>query len=314
MGKRALIFPGFGSQYAGMGRELCEASSVARAVFKQADTIFDVGDFSLSHMMFHGSIHDVSHPAVLQPALTTLGVAYTRALEARIPDFWQSTPIVTGHSFGFNTAVCASGIMSLPQAAPMFRLGADVITSNDGIKAGGMLIVLGASSEALEEFISANALNCVIANDNGGGQFVLSGLKTELLNFAAAAKVAGKRWKAMPLNDGVPAHSALMNPVAAAVRGYVESLDLSPARPEVQLINCVAQNMDHPAQIKAALIDSLVAPVQWPKCVLAITGQGITKVVECGSDIAGKMSVRVMPLRAVALKSSACIENYAATL
>ena len=316
---RALVYSGFGSQQIG-GSDLSEAFASARSVFREADHVFgSLGNFRLSDVMFHGTMAQLSQPRIMQPALVTLGSAYTRVLQNEIPGFFESVSHITGHSFGFTTALCAAGVISLPDVADVFAASAHVLETNTDVKAGGMLVVLGpsVSRETVQPVLDtlksqSLATSCVIANDNAPGQILIAGLKSDLQILIDNAKE--NRWRCIPFNDGVPAHSPLLMPVQQAISPIVHRAVINPLNNGTHIL--CSQNVrvvSTSDDIKQALATNFTGPVEWQASVKAMIAGGVKEFVGCGSSVAAGMIGRIDPsVSVVTLQNAADVAQYIA--
>jgi [acyl-carrier-protein] S-malonyltransferase len=316
----AFIFPGQGSQAVGMGRELNAAFGAAREVFQEVD---DTLGQKLSRLMFEGPSEELTLTENAQPALMAHSLAVLRVLE-REGGFVlaDKAVVVAGHSLGEYSALAAGGGFDLGQAAKLLRLRGQAMQRAVPAGEGAMAALLGADL-ALAQGICAEAAidpeggrNQVVdpANDNGGGQVVVSGHKAAVERAVAIAKAKGVR-RAMLLPVSAPFHCALMAPAADAM---AEALAYSPPRaPAVPLVtNVAAAKATDPADIVRQLVQQVTATVRWRECLLTMSGLGVDSFIELG---AGKVLTglvkRVLPDASAASASTpADIEALLKTL
>jgi [acyl-carrier-protein] S-malonyltransferase len=275
MGKLAFIFPGQGSQRAGMGRDLAEGSTAARAAFDEADRALG---FGLSDLCFNGPDEDLQLTANTQPAILAASVAAFRALSEKgfKPD------LVAGHSLGEYSALVAAGALSLDAAARLVRRRGELMQEAVPVGAGAMAAILGIGPEKVAEACEAAAKGqvCAPANFNAPEQIVIAGHKDAVERAVEECKARGAR-RAMMLKVSAPFHSALMKP---AQDKMVEPLngalfdDLS--SPIVN--NVDAAIVSGGAQSRDALIRQISSPVRWTESVMKMFAEGVETFVEVG--------------------------------
>jgi [acyl-carrier-protein] S-malonyltransferase len=285
----AFIFPGQGSQSVGMGRELAAAFPAAREVFQEVD---DTLRQKLSQLMFEGPGEELTLTENTQPALMALSLAVLRVLEKEggftLP---QKAALVAGHSLGEYSALAAAGSFAIADAARLLKLRGQAMQKAVPPGEGAMAALLGAEL-AQAEAICAEAAPVpesetgekqIIepANDNGGGQVVVSGHRGAVERAIEIAKAKGIR-RAMLLPVSAPFHCALMAPAADAM---AEAFDKTPPRaPSVPLIaNVSAAKATDPAEIRDLLVRQVTATVRWRESVQAMTAMGVDSFVELGA-------------------------------
>lgn len=263
------VFPGQGSQAVGMGRELYETNPAARAVFDEVDAA--LGE-KLTDIIFNGPADDLTLTRNVQPAIMAASIAMLRASGAELPEY------VAGHSLGEYTALCASGALSVGDAARLLRARGDAMQSAAPVGAGLTAVVIGMDIDALREICAAH--DCDVANDNCPGQVVISGARDAVEGAMAAAKEAGAR-RAMPLALSVPVHCRMQAPAADAMRAALAQVTIT--RPSATFIaNKTADIMMDPAEIKEELIYQMTHGVRWRESVLRMHALGITEMTEVG--------------------------------
>lgn len=263
------VFPGQGSQAVGMGRELYETNPAARAVFDEVDAA--LGE-KLTDIIFNGPADDLTLTRNVQPAIMATSIAMLRASGAELPEY------VAGHSLGEYTALCASGALSVGDAARLLRARGDAMQSAAPVGAGLTAVVIGMDIDALREICAAH--DCDVANDNCPGQVVISGARDAVEGAMAAAKEAGAR-RAMPLALSVPVHCRMQAPAADAMRAALAQVTIT--RPSATFIaNKTADIMMDPAEIKEELIYQMTHGVRWRESVLRMHALGITEMTEVG--------------------------------
>jgi len=279
----AYIFPGQGSQTVGMGKALADEFAVARAVFDAVDAA--LGE-KLSRTVFEGPEAELTLTANAQPALMAVSIAALRVLESEAGlNLAKSAKFVAGHSLGEYSALCAAGALSIENAARLLRLRGAAMQAAVPVGDGAMAALIGvelAGAKAIaEEAADAIGAVCQVANDNGGGQVVLSGAKAAVEKAMEISKGHGVK-RAVPLPVSAPFHCALMQPAADAMR---EALAGAPiARPVVPVVaNFTAAPVEEQEDIRRLLVEQVTGAVRWRESVLFMAQAGVMKFVECGA-------------------------------
>ena len=278
---RALIFPGQGSQAVGMGKALAEAFPQARAVFDEVD---DALGQKLSALMFEGPADELTLTANAQPALMAASLAGVRVLEAeRGLDLARDVQCVAGHSLGEYAALAAAGSLTVADAARLLRIRGDAMQRAVAPGAGAMAALIGTDLEAAKA-IAAEAAGeeaCDVANDNGGGQVVLSGHRAAVERAVAGAQARGIK-RAVLLNVSAPFHCRLMAPAAEAMRAALAEVALR--APSVPLYaNVTAAPESDPDAIRRNLVAQVTGTVRWRESVAAMAEAGVDRFYEVGS-------------------------------
>lgn len=283
MSKTAFLFPGQGSQAVGMGKALAEAFPAARAVFDEVDAALGQ---KLSTLMFEGPEDQLTLTANAQPALMAHSLAVIRVLEAEKGlDLGASAAFVAGHSLGEYSALAAAGALTISDTAKLLRIRGDAMQAAVPVGKGAMAALLGAewdlATEIAEIAATDTGLICDVANDNGGGQVVLSGDKAAVDRACEIAKEKGVK-RAIPLPVSAPFHSALMAPAASAMEAALaKATILAPKVPVVA--NVTAGPVNDPEAIRRNLVLQVCGSVRWRESMVWLGGQGVTRFVECGS-------------------------------
>jgi [acyl-carrier-protein] S-malonyltransferase len=277
----AFIFPGQGSQSVGMGRDLAAAFAPAREVFAEVD---DTLGQRLSKLMFEGPAEELTLTANTQPALMAVSMAVLRVLEREGGfSLANKAALVAGHSLGEYSALAAAGSITLPETARLLRLRGEAMQRAVPPGEGAMAALLGVSLDDAASICEEAAQGEIVqpANDNGGGQVVISGHKAAVDRAIESAKLRGFR-RAMLLPVSAPFHCALMQPAAAAM---AEALAESPiAAPSVPLIANVSATAEiDPARMRELLVEQVTGTVRWRESVEAMTARGVTHFVELGA-------------------------------
>ncbi|MCJ2082056.1 ACP S-malonyltransferase [Methylobacterium sp. J-090] len=278
---RALIFPGQGSQAVGMGRALAEAFPQARAVFEEVDAALGQ---TLSRLMFEGPVEELTLTANAQPALMAASLATLRVLEAeRGLDLKRDIACVAGHSLGEYTALAAAGTFSIADAARLLRIRGEAMQAAVAPGAGAMAALIGAeiaAAHAIAEEAAEGAV-CDVANDNGGGQVVLSGDHAAVERAVALAQARGIK-RAVMLNVSAPFHCRLMAPAAQAMRAALAEVAMhTPVVPVYA--NVLAAPVTDRDAIRDALVAQVTGTVRWRESVAAMAAGGIDCFNEIGT-------------------------------
>jgi [acyl-carrier-protein] S-malonyltransferase len=282
---RAFVFPGQGSQAVGMGRALAEAFPVAREVFEEVDEALKQ---HLSRLMFEGPFETLTLTENAQPALMAHSIAALRVLarEGRLA-LPEAAILVAGHSLGEYSALAAAGALDLATCARLLRLRGQAMQQAVPPGEGAMAALLGAElvdaealcAEAAEGPEGREVLE--LANDNGGGQVVISGAAAAVDRAIALAPQKGIK-RAIRLPVSAPFHCALMAPAAAAMERALAEAELR--APVVPLIaNVTAAKATDPDEIRKLLVRQVTATVRWRESVLAMRAIGVDTVVELGT-------------------------------
>ncbi|MFO0347451.1 MAG: ACP S-malonyltransferase [Labrys sp. (in: a-proteobacteria)] len=277
----AFVFPGQGSQAVGMGKALAEAFPVARAVFEEVDAA--LGE-KLTAVMWEGPEADLTLTANAQPALMAVSVAAMRVLEAeKGVDLASAAAFVAGHSLGEYTALAAAGAFTLADTARLLRIRGKAMQAAVPVGAGAMAALLGADLDTARVIAAEAAAGevCQVANDNGGGQVVVSGAKAAVERAMEIAKAKGVK-RAVLLPVSAPFHCALMQPAADAMAEALAAVTVSAPRVPV-MANVLAAPIRDPDEIRKRLVEQVTGTVRWRECVEAMAGAGVTRFVEVGS-------------------------------
>lgn len=283
MGKKAFVFPGQGSQAVGMGKALAESFPQARAVFDEVDAALGQ---NLTQLMFEGPEAELTLTANAQPALMAVSLAVTRVLEAEAGlDFTKDAAFVAGHSLGEYSALAAAGAFTLSDTAKLLRIRGDAMQKAVPVGQGAMAAILGLDFDAVAAVAAEAAKKtgavCQAANDNGGGQVVISGSKEAVEAAMELAKAAGAK-RALPLPVSAPFHCALMQPAADAMQEALSKVDIR--APKVPLVaNVLASAITDPAEIRRRLVEQVTGTVRWRESVAYMAHEGVDSFYELGA-------------------------------
>ncbi|WP_037080778.1 ACP S-malonyltransferase [Neorhizobium vignae] len=276
----AFTFPGQGSQAVGMGKDLAEAFPEARAVFDEVDEALGQ---KLSDVMWNGPEETLTLTANAQPALMAVSVAAIRVMEARGLKLADKVAFVAGHSLGEYSALCAAGTFSLADTARLLRIRGDAMQSAVPVGQGAMAAIIGLEHGDVDA-ICAEARDagvCQIANDNGGGQLVISGSKAAVEKAAALATEKGAK-RAIMLPVSAPFHSDLMAPAADAMRHALDKVEKN--NPVVPVVaNVRAMPVYDADEIARLLVTQVTGQVRWRETVEWFGANGVITLYEIGS-------------------------------
>ncbi|MEN3146603.1 ACP S-malonyltransferase [Neorhizobium sp. IRAMC:178] len=276
----AFTFPGQGSQAVGMGKDLAEAFPEARAVFDEVDEALGQ---KLSDIMWNGPEETLTLTANAQPALMAVSVAAIRVMEARGLKLADKVAFVAGHSLGEYSALCAAGTFSLADTARLLRIRGDAMQSAVPVGQGAMAAIIGLEHGDVDAICAAarDAGVCQIANDNGGGQLVISGSKAAVEKAAGLATEKGAK-RAIMLPVSAPFHSDLMAPAADAMRHALDKVEKNnPVVPVVANVRAVP--VYDAEEIATLLVTQVTGQVRWRETVEWFGANGVTTLYEIGS-------------------------------
>lgn len=269
-GNAAWVFPGQGSQYAGMGKALAASDPEARAFFVAADAALG---FSLSERIFEGDDAGLVPTPVQQPAILAVSVAYLNAL--RKHEQLPSPAYVAGHSLGEYSALVAAGALDPIDALQLVRKRGELMQEHG---AGSMTALIGLDEPVVEAITQETHVE--IANYNSPGQITVSGRTPDVERAMALAKEHGAK-RAIMLGVSAAFHSSLMAPVVDGMRPLIEQTDVREAW--VPLVtNVHATPITHPDDLRRELLDQICASVRWTDVVRFLSNHGVTTFMEVG--------------------------------
>jgi [acyl-carrier-protein] S-malonyltransferase len=276
----AFTFPGQGSQAVGMGKDLADAFPEARRVFEEVDAA--LGE-KLSKLIWEGPEETLTLTANAQPALMAVSLAAMRALEARGFSLTDKVAYVAGHSLGEYSALAAAGFVSVGDAARLLRTRGNAMQAAVPAGEGAMAAIIGLEQADVEAACAeaSSGSVCQVANDNGGGQLVISGAKAAVELAAKLCTEKGAK-RALMLQVSAPFHSALMAPAADIMREALAGVAKSaPAVPVVS--NVTVTPTSDPDEIARRLVQQVTGRVRWRETVEWFGANGVATLYEVGA-------------------------------
>ena len=305
----AFVFPGQGSQFAGMGKDVAEASPAARATFEEID---EAVGFSISRLCFEGPEDELKLTANTQPAILATSIAMLAAVRERTdlkPD------IVAGHSLGEYSAIVCAGGLTPGAAARIVRSRGTFMQEAVPVGAGAMAAILGPSLEEITEIcrVASEGETVSPANINAPGQIVIAGTKAAVERAIAEAKKRGVR-RALPLPVSAPFHCDLMKPAEERLKPILEAADFRQLGfPLVTNVDASPVGTDH--AVRNALLRQVSAPVRWVESVQKMIAMGVQRFIEVGpgSVLAGLIKRIDANVEIVNVNDLATLESVAAS-
>ncbi|MFZ4786090.1 MAG: ACP S-malonyltransferase [Flavobacteriales bacterium] len=269
---KAYVFPGQGSQFPGMGKDLYESNAQAKTMMEQAN---DILGFRLTEIMFSGTEEDLKQTKVTQPAIFLHSVALAECLGDRF-----QPSMVAGHSLGEFSALVANKALAFEDAVRLVSARALAMQKACEMKPSTMAAILGLEDDVVERICAETPGVVVAANYNCPGQLVISG-ETEAIDAACAALTAAGAKRALKLAVGGAFHSPLMEPARVELEAAIAATPFStPICPVYQ--NVTASAVSDPEEIKRNLIIQLTAPVKWTQTMQQMLADGCAEVIEVG--------------------------------
>lgn len=293
----AYLFPGQGSQFVGMGRELAGTYPEAQSIFAQAD---DVLGFALSRLCFDGPEAELMDTVNAQPALLTHSIAALRVIQRVAPQLQPA--FFAGHSLGEFSALVAANSLSFEDAVKLVhergRLMKEAGTANPGGMAAIMPLGREIVDQVCQEAAALTGRPVQVANDNSPGQIVISGDQLALDQAIELAKTRGAK-RAIRLQVSIAAHSPLMQAAARSFRAALDAVTFAP--PQLPVIGNVYARPIDLVDMRDELEAQLTSPVRWTESVQYLAGQGVTTCIEVGAKDVLAGLVRRIDTRLTAL-------------
>lgn len=272
----AFLFPGQGSQYAGMGKDLAADFAVARQTLEEAN---DALGFDLASLCYEGPEQDLKLTANTQPAILSVSVAALRVVEQ---ETGLRAQCAAGHSLGEYAALVCAGALDFSDAVRMVRLRGTFMQEAVPVGTGAMAAILGLDNDVLVKLCAQAAQGQVVApaNFNSSGQIVIAGHSEAVQRAIELAKVEGAK-RAMLLPVSAPFHCSLMVPAGERLAEVIATIDIHPLRIPV-VSNVEARPNQDPTRVAALLVNQVSAPVRWQESVQVMLDMGVERFVEIG--------------------------------
>lgn len=291
----AFVFPGQGSQYVGMGKDLCAQFGAAKRVFAEAD---DALGFSLSRLCFSGPESDLKLTENTQPAILAASIAALRVLETETP---VRPALVAGHSLGEYSGLVAVGALDFHDAVKVVRQRGRLMQQAVPAAHGAMAVLLGLTMDSVRALCAEASQGEVVspANDNGGGQIVIAGAKSAVARALALAKEAGAK-RVLDLPVSAPFHCQLMQSAADGLKQVLGDIAVRPFTIGV-VTNVEAEvNLDA-GRVKSLLVEQAVRLVRWEESVQKLAALGCQRAIEIGpGKVLKGLMKRIVPTMEVA--------------
>lgn len=274
--KLAFVFPGQGSQYAGMGKDFCDGFAPARDAFAEADEALN---FKISRLCFDGPEEQLKLTENTQPAILTVSVAILRVLQS---EYSLEPFCVAGHSLGEYSALVAAGAIAFRDAVRIVRERGRLMQQAVPAGQGAMAVVLGLEPNAVESLCTETAGGEIVspANLNGGGQVVIAGARPAVARAMALAKERGAK-RVLELPVSAPFHCALMRPAAEGLDKVLADVEVRPFSIGV-ITNVEAEINNDASRVKSLLVRQAVSPVRWEESIKRLEALGPDRVLEIG--------------------------------
>ncbi|MBH5320332.1 ACP S-malonyltransferase [Paenibacillus sp. GSMTC-2017] len=278
MRKLALLFPGQGSQYIGMGKELLERSSTARVVFAEADEVLG---FNLQQLIANGSPEELTRTENAQPALLTVSVA---AFRVYMEEIGVEPAYMAGHSLGEFSALTCAGVMSFADALRLVRSRGQLMQQAAAEGVGAMCAIIGSNRNRVEEACvrasTSEERTVVISNYNSSEQLVISGHRSAVEDAARELELIGARIAFLKVS--APFHSPLMNSAAIQFQEELAAYSYTSFKWPV-LSNVTGKAYESPEHVVSYLTQQLTAPVRWDDSMKLLHSEGVSVAVELGA-------------------------------
>ena len=275
---RAVLFPGQGSQYVGMGSDFYEKFDLVKKIFDNVDKTLG---FSLSELILNGPENKLKLTENTQPAIMAVGVSIFKVLNKQFNFNLNESKFFAGHSLGEYTALVCAGALSIEKAAYLLRERGKSMQDAVPEGQGAMTAVLGMKIEEVEEEIKLISKEgvCEIANDNNNSQVVVSGMKKTIEELNESLKKKKKKSIILPVS--APFHSSLMHKAKIYMKDKIENTDFLKPNPSI-ISNVTAKEEDNISSIKNLLTNQITSRVRWRESVDYMIKQGVTNFIEIG--------------------------------
>jgi len=275
---RAVLFPGQGSQYVGMGSDFYKKFDLVKKIFSKVD---DTLGFSLSKLILDGPEVELKLTQNTQPAIMTIGVSIFNVLNQEFGLELKDSKFFAGHSLGEYTALVCAGSLTVEKAAYLLNERGKSMQDAVPPGEGAMMAILGMTIDEVEKEIKvlSKEESCEIANDNSNGQVVVSGKKIAIENFNK--KLKDKKKKGIILPVSAPFHCSLMKKAAENMKSKIQSTDFLQPNPKI-ISNVTAKEEEDVNKIKPLLIDQITSKVRWRESINYMIKEGVSHFLEIG--------------------------------
>ena len=275
---RAILFPGQGSQYVGMGSDFYKKFDLVKKNFLLVDKSLG---FSLSKIILEGPKEKLQLTQITQPAIMTIGVSVFNVLNQEYGLSLNNSSFFAGHSLGEYTALVCAGSLSLEKAAYLLNERGKSMQDSVSEKKGAMLAILGMKIEEVENEISSFSKHgiCEVSNDNSNSQIVISGEKEIIEKFNENLKKKKKKGIILPVS--APFHCSLMKKAAESMKDKIQETNFQKSKPNI-ISNVTAKEENDINKIKPLLIDQITSRVRWRESINYMIKKGVTSFLEIG--------------------------------
>ena len=306
---KSLVFPGQGSQYVGMGKDLFDSFPEIKVIFEEVN---DALDQNLSRLIFDGPDNELILTQNAQPAIMTIGIAIIEILNSRGFSVDKISNISAGHSLGEYTSLTALNSLSLPDTAKLLRLRGKAMQNSFPSGEGAMAAILGLDVDEVRKTINSSEIKnvCQVANDNAPGQIVISGEINAVNDIINLLKEKGVK-KVIELPVSAPFHCDLMNDAKEIMKNELMNISLNkPIIPIVQ--NTTVDATEDIEEIKNNLVNQVTATVRWRETMEKFKELGVTSIIEVGAgNVLTNLAKRSAPnLQRFTLNSKESLENF----
>ena len=274
----SVIFPGQGSQFVGMGKDLYEKYDLVKKLFKEADDVLDV---SLSKIILEGPKEELDFTTNTQPAIFLISYSIFNVVKKEFNIDLNSAKYFAGHSLGEYSALSSAGYLSFSDTIKLLRTRGDAMQNAVPKGEGGMLAILGSSVEMIEKILKDNQNNLIaqIANDNSEGQIVISGKNTDLDKLIEILKINNIKNIKLPVS--APFHCKLMRKATEIMKKEIEKINFQDSN--IRLIsNVTANEITNKENIQKLLIDQIENRVRWRESINNMIAKGVNQFIEIG--------------------------------
>ena len=274
----SVIFPGQGSQLAGMGKDLYDKYNLVQDLFKEAD---DTLGFSISSLVLNGPKEDLDLTENTQPAIFLISYSIFKLIKEEFNINLNKANFFAGHSLGEYSALASSGALSFSDTLKILKIRGKAMQCSVPKGIGGMVAVLGSEIEIIENFINENKTKyeCYIANDNSVGQIVLSGNMEDLEKMMIDLKSANIKNIKLPVS--APFHCKLMNKATLIMNEEIEKLSFKETK-NILISNVTGKEISDSNELKKLLVKQIESRVRWRESVLLMINKGINQFIEIG--------------------------------